>query len=402
MGLMTVLCLAGYEKGHEFLRECKRQGCTVLLLTSLSLQNQARWPLECVDEIFYMPDDNHRWDRGETLRAVSYLARTRVFDRIVALDDFDVEMAAALREHLRVPGMGETTAHCFRDKLAMRIQAAEAGIAVPEFVHILNHRRVREFMESVPGPWVLKPRSMAGAIGIKKIHHAGELWPMLESLGDLQSHYLLERFVPGGIFHVDTIVYEKEVRFAIASGYGRPPMEVAHTGGIFTTRTLGRDSEDARRLLAENGRVLAALGMLRGVSHTEFIVASADGRIYFLETSARVGGAHIAELVEAATGLNLWAEWAKLEVAGGKTNYRPPEPRQDYAALLISLARQPQPDTAAYDAPEIVWRMSQDHHAGLIVKSADQERVRQLLEAYTRRFRDDFYAYAPPKDTPGH
>jgi hypothetical protein len=402
MGLMTILCLAGYEKGHEFLRECKRQGCTVLLVTSLSLQSQARWPLESVDEIFYMPDDNHQWDRGETLRAVSYLARTRVFDRIVALDDFDVETAAALREHLRVPGMGATTAHYFRDKLAMRTKASEAGLAVPEFVHILNHQRVREFMESVPGPWVLKPRSMAGAIGIKKIHHAGELWPMLESLGDLQSHYLLERFVPGDIFHVDTIVYEKEVLFAIASGYGRPPMEVAQEGGIFTTRTMGRETEDARRLLAENARVMAALGMVRGISHTEFIKASADGRIYFLETSARVGGAHIADLVEAASGLNLWAEWAKVEVAGGKVDYHPPEPRQDYAALLISLARQPQPDMGAYNDPEIVWRMSQDHHAGLIVRSADPERVQRLLERYTQRFRDDFYAYAPPKDKPSH
>jgi hypothetical protein len=402
MGLMTMLCLAGYEKGHEFLRECKRQGCTVLLLTSLSLQNQARWPLESVDEVFYMPDDHHRWDRGETVRAVSYLARTRVFDRIVALDDFDVEMAAALREHLRVPGMGETTARYFRDKLAMRIEAGEAGLAVPEFVHILNHERVRDFMESVPGPWVLKPRSMAGAIGIKKIHRAGELWPVLESLGDLQSHYLLERFVPGDIFHVDTIVYEKEVLFAIASGYGRPPMEVAHEGGIFTTRILGRESEDAGRLLAENLRLIAALGLVRGVSHTEFIKAGADGRIYFLETSARVGGAHIAELVEAASGLNLWAEWARLEVAGGKTAYRPPEPRQDYAALLISLARQAQPDTSAYNDPEIVWRLTQDHHAGLIIKSPDQDRVQHLLEAYSQRFRDDFYAYAPPKETPGH
>jgi hypothetical protein len=399
---MTILCLASYEKGHEFLGECKRQGCTVLLLTSLSLQNQARWPLESIDEIFFMRDDNHQWDRGETLRAVSYLARTRVFDRIVALDDFDVEMAAALREHLRVPGMGETTAHYFRDKLAMRMKAHEAGIAVPEFVPILNHERVREYMERVPGPWLLKPRSMAGAIGIKKIHHASELWPVLESLGDLQSHYLLERFVPGDIFHVDTIVYEQEVVFAIASGYGRPPMEVAHEGGIFTTRILDRESEDAGELRTENARVMAALGMMRGISHTEFIKAASDGRIYFLETSARVGGAHIVELVEAATGLNLWAEWAKLEVAGGKAAYRPPDPRQDYAALLISLARQPQPDTSAYHDPEIVWRMSQDHHAGLIVRSPDQARVQQLLEAYTQRFREDFYAYAPPKDKPSH
>ena len=402
MGLMTFLCLAGYEKGHEFLRECKRQGCTVLLLTSLSLQNKAQWPMASIDEIFFMPDHQHEWDRGDTIRAVSYLARTRSFDRIVALDDFDVELAAALREHLRVPGMGETTAHYFRDKLAMRMKAAEAGIAVPEFIHILNHDRVREYLERVPGPWVLKPRSMAGAIGIKKIHRAEELWPALEALGDQQSHYLLERFVAGDIFHVDTIVYEKEILFAIASGYGRPPMEVSHEGGIFTTRVLGRESEDAQRLIAENGKVMEALGMLRGISHTEFIKAHADGRIYFLETSARVGGAHIVELVEAATGLNLWAEWAKLEIAGGKPAYRPPEPRRDYAALMISLARQERPDTSAYDDAEVVWRLDQEHHAGLIVRSPDEGRVRELLDSYTQRFREDFYAYAPPKDKPSH
>ena len=129
---------------------------------------------------------------------------------------------------------------------------------------------------------------------------------------------LLERFVPGDIFHVDTVMYEHEVLFAIASGYGRPPLEVAHGGGIFTTRILERDSDPAERLIAENRKVLAALGLLRGVSHTEYIVGHEDGRVYFLETSARVGGAHIAELVEAATGLNLWAEWAKVEMAGGK------------------------------------------------------------------------------------
>ncbi len=78
------------------------------------------------------------------------------------------------------------------------------------------------------------------------------------------------------------------------------------------------------RLVAENRRVMLALGMVRGVSHTEFIKARSDGRIYFLETSARVGGAHIAELVEAATGLNLWAEWAKVEVAGAAGGYQPP------------------------------------------------------------------------------
>ena len=144
---MTILCLASYEKGHEFLRECKRQGCTVVLLTSESLKDKAEWPMESIDDIFYMPDQNHEWNRGDVIKGVSYLARTRAIDRVVALDDFDVETAAALREHLRVPGMGETTVRHFRDKLAMRMQARESGLAVPEFVHVLNYDAVRRFME---------------------------------------------------------------------------------------------------------------------------------------------------------------------------------------------------------------------------------------------------------------
>src|SRR5438093_12125268 len=108
-------------------------------------------------------------------RAVSYLARTREIERIVPLDDFDVETAAAVREHLRCPGMGDTTARHFRDKLAMRVQARDKGILVPDFVPVLNYDQMREFMARVAPPWVLKPRSQAATVGIIKIHSADQL-----------------------------------------------------------------------------------------------------------------------------------------------------------------------------------------------------------------------------------
>jgi biotin carboxylase len=399
---MTILCISSYEKGHEFLRECKRQGAAVVLITAESIRDKAHWPMEAIDEIFYLPDEGKQWNPLHLRNAVSYLARTRVFDRIVALDDFDVELAAMLREHLRIPGMGETTVRYFRDKLAMRMRAAEMGLNVPEFIHVLNHSQLAEFLDRVPPPWVLKPRSMAGAIGIKKVHSKEEFWGIVENLGDQQSGYLLERFVPGDIFHVDTVMSEREVVFAIASGYGTPPLEVAHGGGIFTTRILERDSDTARQLLEENKRVLAALGLLRGVSHTEYIIGREDGRVYFLETSARVGGAHIAELVEAASGINLWAEWAKVEIAGGKAPYAPPAPREDYAGLIVSLARQEHPDTSQFADPEIVWRMAKEHHVGLIVRSPNPARVRELLDDYATRVARDYHASAPPQDRPGH
>lgn len=397
---LTILAIASYEKGHAFLRQAKQEGARVFLLTSLSLKDTAQWPREALDDIFYMPDEAKVWNLEDTIKAVSYLARTEPIDRIVALDDFDLEKAATLREHLRLPGLGESATRRFRDKLAMRMTAAAAGIAVPEFIHVLHHGRLADFIARVPAPWVLKPRSSAGAMGIKKIHDAGELWEALGRLGDEQSHYLLERYVPGDIFHVDTIVFGGEIRFAVASGYGRPPMDVAHGGGVFTTRLLERGSPAEQALLALNRSVLGALGLEYGISHTEYILGREDGRLYFLETSARVGGAHIAELIEAATGLNLWAEWARVEAAAGVKPYEAAPLREDYAGLLVSLARQERPDTSAYQDPEIVWRLDKKHHVGFIVRSPSFARVGELLGSLTARVQQDFSAYAPPRDRP--
>ena len=392
----TILCMSSYEKGQEFIRECKRQGWRVLMLTD-EKHKDANWPRESIDEFYVMPDLTQR---AAVINAVSYLARNELLERIVALDEFDIEMAAALREHLRIPGMGETTSRHFRDKLAMRAQAHEYGIRVPDFAPVFNYDKLREYMTRVPGPWVLKPRSSASAIGIKKINAPEELWPILEQLGDEQSLHLLERFVPGDVYHVDSVVSEREVVFASVSKYGDTPMNVAHGGGVFTTRILPRESLETAALESINHEVIHALKMVRGVTHAEFIRGHADGHFYFLEIAARVGGANIAEMVEAATGLNLWAEWAKIETSTPEKPYKLKDLREDYSGILISLAKQEWPDTSAYTDPEIVWRMSKEYHAGLIVASPRHERVKELLDSYTERFYQDFYATAPLPDKP--
>ncbi len=397
---LTILCLASYEKGHRFLEEAKRQGCRVLLLTSQSLQHTANFPRASLDEIFYLPDQEHEWNLQEMLHAVSHLCRTIQIDRIVPLDDFDLEKAAFLREHLRIPGFGESATRYFRDKLAMRMRAAEHGIAVPEFTATINYEQITRFLETVRGPWVLKPRLMAGAIGIKKFSDRHEVWERIHAVGDQQSFFVLERFVPGHIFHVDSIWFQGKMVYAVASAYGTPPLDVTHSGGIFTTRLLERGSEDDRALRSLNENVLRCFDLGDGVSHTEFIRAHEDGSFYFLETSARVGGANIADLIEAATGINMWAEWAKVEIAAAlRIPYSPPAPANDYAGLLVSLARQEWPDTSGFQEPELFWRMHKRHHVGLIVKSPDYHRITQLLDMYTQRVRENYYASAPARET---
>ncbi len=392
---LTFLCITTYEKGQEFMRECKRHGCRVILLTAEKLRD-ADWPRESLDDIFYLPEEIAV---GDIVSAVTHLARSHKLDRIVALDEYDMETAATLREHLRIPGMGLTTMRYFRDKLAMRMRALDRDIRVPDFVPVVNHQDIRYYMDHVAGPWVLKPRQEASAIGIKKIHAPEELWPLLEQLGDKQSAHLLERFLPGDVYHVDSIVSENEVVFANVSRYGKPPMNVAH-GGVFTTFTVQRGSEDDSGLRAINKDLIAALGLVRGVAHAEFIKAHADGHFYFLECAARVGGAYINEMVEAATGINLWREWARIEVAGEDGSYTLPPTREEYAGVILSLARQVEPDTSHYNEPEVYQRITKHHHAGLVLRSTDPHRIPTLLDDYARRFAEEFLAVEPPRDKP--
>jgi biotin carboxylase len=391
------LCIASYEKGHDFLRQCAEMGVKPTVLTLDKLRD-APWPHEALEELVTMPAG---LSREQILNTVSWMARGRRYDRIVALDEFDLETGAQIREHMRIRGMGTTASAYYRDKLAMRIGAQESGFLVPEFCRVLNYDELRAYMGHVPGPWLLKPRSEASALGIRKIEEPDQLWRALDDLGDRQSYFLLEQFVPGDIFHVDSVVSEGKVVFSVAHQYGRPPMQVMHEGGVFTTRTVDRESSDWAELTALNAKLAPSLGMARGVTHAEYIKAHADGRFYFLEIAARVGGAFISDLVAASTGLNLWREWARLEVTNLRGEaYELPPTFESYAGSVLCLAQTAEPDTAAFDAPEIVYRMKKHHHAGLIVKSDDPDRVRELLEEYSGEFARRFLASMPPPEKP--
>ena len=393
-----MVCLATYFKGVDFIRECKSRGCQVVLITKEKTLGED-WPRESLDDLIGLPND-----AGPDLfiHLVSLLARQTKIDRIVALEEFDVITAAQIREHFCLPGMSSATARLFRDKLAMGAKVKEAGINVPDFVPLVNHDEVRDFVDRVPPPWVIKPRSDVSAIGIKKGQEPGDVWLAIdeldrrERLRERSPHHLLSRFISGDVFHVDSLVSNARVIFAGANKYGRPPMDVAHKGGAYISHTILHGADDEKKLFEINQTLLKALGLETGAAHAEFIKSTADGDFYFLEVAARVGGAYIADVLEAASGVNLWREWARLELADKTTSRKLSPPRKEYAGIVLSLAKQEYPDTSSYDDPEVVYRVKKKHHAGLIVRSKEPERVQELLTQYARRFAQDFEAVLPP------
>lgn len=389
----TFLCVSCYYKGVAFLQACKDIGHQVFLVTSARLKEEA-WPWEAIDEIFYMEeDDQGYWNNTALINALAYLMRSSKIDRVIALDDFDVERVALIREEFRIPGMGQSTARYFRDKLAMRIQARDGGIPVPPFSSLFNNQEIHDFTTHIAAPWVVKPRSEASATGIRKIHTPDQLWQLLEELGDQRHHYLIEQFVPGDVYHIDALSYQGKNIFARSSRYLNTPFEVAHAGGIFRTATLLESSTDHHNLVQLNQDLMNVFRMLHGASHTEYIKSYENDQYYFLETSSRVGGAHIAEMVEAASGINLWTEWAHIETALlENTTYQLPTKENLQAAAIISLSRFEHPDETSFNDPEIWWKMKKKFHIGFILQSEKRERLLELLEIYGNRIANEFHA----------
>ena len=398
---LSFLCISTYFKGEAFLKACKDAGNTVYLLTYEKLAD-APWPREAVDEFFYLPSqDNSSQNLDVMINGLAHLMQSHQIDRVVAMDDFDVEKAALVRETFRIPGMGQTTARFFRDKLAMRKRAAADGIRVPAFSSLFHDETITDFLRNTEAPWLIKPRAEASATGIKKVYSLDEAWQVIHSLGDLRHTFLIEQFKPGRVFHVDSLSQNGKTIFSRASQYLATPMEVAHGGGVFRTAILPFDSDEAQSLYELNDAVMAAFRMQSSASHSEYIRGDHDGEYYFLETSSRVGGANIAELVEISSGINLWAEWARLESAVARDEpYELPALQNHYAGLIISLARQPWPNTDGFTDSEIQWRMNKEHHVGFIVQSPNRERVLQLLDNYMERIYQEYHASAPVPDKP--
>lgn len=394
----TFICISNYFKGNDFLINMKRLGNKVFLITSEKLRDKP-WAFDSIDEIFYMPGQDIDWDLDMLLHGVAGLMRKEKVDAIVALDDFDVEKATFLRENLRMAGMGQTTGRYFRDKLAMRVKAQSEGVPVPAFSALFNDEYINHFAETVSPPWVLKPRSEASASGIMKVHTKEELWQKIHELGDNRIKYLVEQFKPGAVYHCDGLNFNGKVLFSITSQYLATPMEISQGGGIFRSANIPYNNADDKAIKKVNEQVMKAFGMKHGATHTEFIKCNEDGKIYFLETSSRVGGAHLAEMVEAASGINLWGEWAKIEDALVRDEtYKVPSPKKQYAGIVLTLSKYEHPDLSGFNDSEVCFRVPLEYHAGLIVKSDKHERVRELLDDYAERLVKDFAAVAQQQE----
>lgn len=244
--------------------------------------------------------------------ADSLAARFGVPDRVVALNEGDLDTAALLREHLGCAGQNARELARFRDKLTMAEVVAGAGLPIPTFADAPDPATVLAFGEARGWPVVVKPRRGTASRGVVCLDGPDDV-RVLDGLAP--EPRLVQSFCPDPIFHIDGLWTGTELGPWRASRYLNTCM------GFTTGDVLGSVEVDDAGLLGAirdfTAAVAGALSEEPWVFHLEAFVGSDDDggpRLTFLEAGYRVGGAEIPFVWREVHGIDLMAAAVDIQL----------------------------------------------------------------------------------------
>lgn len=237
-------------------------------------------------------------------------------DRLVAVSEFTLGIAAEVREALDIPGPRPADVAVYRDKLRMKEVVAEAGVRVPRFASCADHGAAVEFARSTGFPLILKPVGGAASIGIHRVEDEAALTVLLDQV-DTADHEL-EEFIDGAIYHVDGFAdQDARIPFMAVSRYINDCLSFEAAGEPLGSVVV-QASPLRERVEEFARRCVSALGMTSMPFHLELFLTP-GGELVFLEVAGRIGGAEVPYLTEKLFGINLFRAWLDAVCEGGAT-----------------------------------------------------------------------------------
>ncbi len=238
-------------------------------------------------------------------------------DRIEALWEPLVLLAARLRDTLGLGGMSHDTVQGFRDKGLMKERIAAAGLRVPRSERASTVDEMREAAGRVGFPIVVKPIAGAGSADTYFVADAAELDALVTALAHVPE-VSIEEYVAGEEFTYDCVSIDGEPVFDNVAQYFPKPIESRSLEWISPAQMVYRDPSAIPELAGgiELGRgVLKALGMQTGFTHMEWF-RTADGEAVFGEIGARAPGAKLVDQMNWANDFDVYRGWAEAVTAG--------------------------------------------------------------------------------------
>lgn len=252
-----------------------------------------------------VPDLNHLPSVVDAARRCRHVLGG--LDRIIALSEADLEVAAELRAQFKVQGPLPSYIARFRDKTLMKQAVLDAGIRAPAFARLADVSGVEAMIRDCGFPLMLKPNVGTSSIGCHIVQSRAE-FERLRAVLPL-ADYECEEFVNGMVLHVDGVFIRDEFAYVKPSRYINSCYDFAH-GRPMASIALA-EGEFANELRTFAKKCLIALNLSKSAFHLELINA-ADGPC-FLEIGARVPGGDIPFVIRDVFGVDLVREWLRVE-----------------------------------------------------------------------------------------
>ncbi|MEU7602134.1 ATP-grasp domain-containing protein [Streptomyces sp. NPDC041003] len=260
-------------------------------------------------------------DPHALVEAARQVAAAHEVAGVFCYDEGLVTPAAHVAQALGLPGNSPEAVTACRDKNATRIALDAAGVAQPVSIGVRSLDEAREAAEKIGFPVVVKPRGLAGGMGVRKADGPEDMENAYRAASGasypgvpvFDVSVLVEEYADGPEISVDAVFFDGEcVPLVVArKQVGLAPFfeETGHE--VDGADPLLTDPELLEALRAAH----AALGFHTGVSHTEFRITA--GGLRLMEVNARLGGDMIPYLGHLATGVDV--AMAAADTAAGRT-----------------------------------------------------------------------------------
>jgi biotin carboxylase len=261
---------------------------------------------------------------AETVTAVRRLAAEQRIDAVFCYHEGMIVAAAAAAHALGLPGPSVEAVAACRDKARTRELLARAGVGQPGFALVDKDFDIAQLTQTIPPPWVIKPRSLGASQGVIKIDHSADFADGLQIARSARQAgmphddvVLVEEYVAGSEITVDGYFDGQDYipLYITRKRLNKAPYfeEMGHT--------LSGDDEyltDAS-LLELMTAAHVALGFQGAISHTEVRITPSGLRL--IEVNGRPAGDIVSVLVERAMKLD--TAWYALELALGRSPGKP-------------------------------------------------------------------------------
>ncbi|MCX2829472.1 hypothetical protein CN568_24185 [Bacillus pseudomycoides] len=270
------------------------------------------------------------------------LGKEHSISRVIALDERDLLRAARIREALDIPGQSVESARAFRHKPTMKSYIKKAGLPCPDYMEVYSPMDLYKFILKNGFPIVVKPQDGFGSINTKVIWNWEQAEEFMESTALV--NMMVETFVDGEMYHSNGLIMDGEIVFLAVGRYGTVPLNRVAGGGYqqvlgALTELLSPDEEIFSRIYEFTNNIVKSLP---APNHSSFhceMFHTANDQLVFCEIASRTAGARIGECIIQSYGVDLNAEWSRLECGLDVTVPRNIVPKQLSASYLIPTRR---------------------------------------------------------------